>query len=472
MQWTSLINHLVGKYYDEHKTSNPAIAFEQTLHEVLRAINYSPATVEMIRFVKGLLGNAPIYIISDANTVFIDLILQSHKLDHCFEQVITNPAEFDVAGKLSIIQRQEFLNKQHSLSGHGCKQCPVNLCKGFELDILVGTPQSRKVSRVIYAGDGENDLCPILRLHSHDFALIRSGHSLDACLRDKPEIRQQIRAKIIPWATGNDLLAIMIDLSLQGVLHGILNEEDIINPDLEDEPELKQQRLAWRQYDPEELEIISQFWNHRAKKYDKEVVEDWRYTAPIVCSHLFLHFFQDFLKSGKNLRVLDAGCGTGLVGEALHKLLVQELYPCSSSLNLEALDISSTMLDVCKDRQVHSAYHCRALGANQMSDLESYDGILCVGTFQIGGPSPRETLSDFLRKTNPGGLICFTIQLDFLQSEENILLFDQLIKDLQAGRVEGKSCVLLHQSVPYQYLPAVEPCAFYRIWIFRVLNVK
>ena len=84
----------------------------------------------------------------------------------------------------------------------------------------------------------------------------------------------------------------------------------------------------------EELLKYYQDWTDN-NKYNKDMV-DWNYTAPqetvlILKKYAF----------NKNLKILDAGCGTGLVGIELKK------YGYS---NIEGVDFSQNMLDLSTSR--------------------------------------------------------------------------------------------------------------------------
>ena len=41
---------------------------------------------------------------------------------------------------------------------------------------------AEKYSRVVYVGDGQNDLCPLLQLGKGDVGVVRKGYSLDKAL--------------------------------------------------------------------------------------------------------------------------------------------------------------------------------------------------------------------------------------------------------------------------------------------------
>jgi len=72
-----------------------------------------------------------IYIVSDANTVFIQCMLELHGLGDIIKKVFTNPAEFH-GDTLS-------LRPYHSkdIQPHSCSNCPANMCKGKECPIQV-----------------------------------------------------------------------------------------------------------------------------------------------------------------------------------------------------------------------------------------------------------------------------------------------------------------------------------------------
>jgi len=134
------------------------------------------------------------YILSDANTLFISHIMTAAKLHSCIAGVVTNTASFErldlstgsgVAFESKTTSPQYRLkvqprHDQTQLGCHGCPLCPSNLCKGRELDTLRAAHPHRQ--RIIYIGDGANDLCPALCLGPDDVVLARSGHPLEALI--------------------------------------------------------------------------------------------------------------------------------------------------------------------------------------------------------------------------------------------------------------------------------------------------
>ena len=124
--------------------------------------------------------------------------------------------------------------------------------------------------------------------------------------------------------------------------------------------------------------------------------------------------------SDKNQKIIDVGCGTGLVGLELSKL---------GYTSFDGVDISKEMIDIAISRGYRSLF----LGnLNESLPLESnsYDAALCVGVFAHGhvGPSRLEELT---RVIKPEGLVCFTVNEDVYESYG----FDKVIKELEAKKV-------------------------------------
>lgn len=117
-------------------------------------------------------------------------------MDTLFDEIITNPAEWDPSGLLKVRRRVDPAGPQHA-----CRVgCSPNMCKGElagkrclrsqqsdridageELDAFINKHQPA-FDRIIYVGDGSNDFCPILRLRRcvHSVRLIPTNDA-DVC---------------------------------------------------------------------------------------------------------------------------------------------------------------------------------------------------------------------------------------------------------------------------------------------------
>ncbi|XP_054290964.1 probable phosphatase phospho2 isoform X1 [Macrosteles quadrilineatus] len=169
---------------------------------IVEAMHNMTPTQKMPEFLKWLnKENHEAIIISDSNSVFIDVWLRHRKLDEYIARVFTNPASFNEDGLLLIKPYHE----QDS-----CKLSTRNLCKGAILEAYIKERQEEEVlfDMVAYVGDGQNDLCPALRLSKDDVVFPRIGFTLDNILK-KPKDEQKVIARVRPWISAAEFIPVL-----------------------------------------------------------------------------------------------------------------------------------------------------------------------------------------------------------------------------------------------------------------------
>ena len=144
-------------------------------------------------------------------------------------------------------------------------------------------------------------------------------------------------------------------------------------------------------------------------KYDKDMVE-WDYTGPKETVDTFKKY-----ANNKEIKIYDAGCGTGLVGVELKKY---------GYTNFDGVDLSQKLLDLVPNGLYKNLSKADLNKPLNISDNE-YDAILCVGTFTFGHVKPP-ALDEFIRITKNKGLLCFTINEGIYEEYG----FDKKIKEL------------------------------------------
>ena len=164
---------------------------------------------------------------------------------------------------------------------------------------------------------------------------------------------------------------------------------------------------------PEELLKYYQDWTDN-NKYNKDMV-DWNYTAPQETVSVLRKYA---LK--KNSRILDAGCGTGLVGIELKK------YGYS---NIEGVDFSQSMLDLVP-QNIYQKIEKIDLNKPLKFKHNIYDVVMCVGTFTYGHVKPH-ALDEIIRITKNKGFVCFTINEGIYEEYG----FDKKIKELTNNKL-------------------------------------
>jgi len=163
---------------------------------------------------------------------------------------------------------------------------------------------------------------------------------------------------------------------------------------------------------PEELLKYYKDWTIN-NKYNKDMV-DWNYTAPQeTVSVLKKYVFN------KNFRILDAGCGTGLVGIELKKY---------GFLNIEGIDFSQNMLDLVP-QGIYKKIEKVDLNKLLKFQDNTYDVVMCVGTFTYGHVK-HQALDELIRITKNKGMVCFTINEGIYEEYG----FDNKIKELSDNK--------------------------------------
>ncbi|KAM7434026.1 Methyltransferase domain [Porites harrisoni] len=151
-------------------------------------------------------------------------------------------------------------------------------------------------------------------------------------------------------------------------------------------------------------EEIRQVYDHWARDYDKDVVEAARgvYHKPLAeCLEAVLT--ENFPEKAKDdLKIIDVGAGTGLIGTELQKL---------GYSNLHALDISPEMLKEAKKRNIYKRFFCVGLSDQQISEIQTgeFDALICAGTL-LTGHIRAAAFEEMVRMVKHGGVICFNIR--------------------------------------------------------------
>ena len=162
----------------------------------------------------------------------------------------------------------------------------------------------------------------------------------------------------------------------------------------------------------EELLKYYQDWTKK-NKYNQDMI-DLNYVAPKEAVSILKKY-----AFNKNCKILDAGCGTGLVGIELKK------YGYS---NIEGVDFSQSMLDLVP-RGTYKKIEKIDLNKPLKFKDNMYDVLMCVGTFTYGHVKPK-ALDELIRITKNRGLICFTINEGIYEEYG----FDKKIKKLSDSK--------------------------------------
>ena len=147
-------------------------------------------------------------------------------------------------------------------------------------------------------------------------------------------------------------------------------------------------------YDAKAPEEVAALYDGWAATYDAEMAAAG-YRHPSICLALIARH----LPRG-SAPLLDAGAGTGLVGEWLGIMG----YP-----HVEALDISEGMLAKAAGKGAYKAFHRLALGGPLPFADGHFAGIVSAGVFTSGHVGV-EGLGELIRICRPGGVVVLTVK--------------------------------------------------------------
>jgi len=205
----------------------------------------------------------------------------------------------------------------------------------------------------------------------------------------------------------------------------------------------RQERVQWI-YTSKDNKELEERYDQWAKDYDADLDEGFGYLGPQRAVEYFIKYVP------QNARVLDAGAGTGLVGE----LLAGRGYK-----DLVAMDLSKGMLEEAKKKNAYREFHQMVMGETLDYATDSFDAVISIGVLTIGH-APASSFDELIRITRPGGYIVFSLRPDVYR--------DSGFKEKQdALEAEGK-WKLVEASEEFQPLPKGEPDMYHQVWIYQV----
>ena len=166
-------------------------------------------------------------------------------------------------------------------------------------------------------------------------------------------------------------------------------------------------------------DTLESFYDDWDSSYDEDV-HDLHFAGPgLICDLLLKDNGHPAVKvdvSDPKLRIIDVGCGTGLVGK--------ELARRASYRNLTGVDLSRSMLSTCERLGVYAELKKGKL-TGMKDEAESrlpypddqFDVTLCCGVFTLGHVHPKGLL-ELVRITRPGGLVVFTTKVTYFATSK------------------------------------------------------
>ncbi len=150
--------------------------------------------------------------------------------------------------------------------------------------------------------------------------------------------------------------------------------------------------------------------------YENDVIQLAGYVGHLVTTEALLRHLKN-----KEDKILDAGCGTGLVCNILYN---------KEYKNIVGVDFSKEMLNRALKKNVYKALSLCDLTQKLKFENNSFDAIVCAGTFTCGHVGP-EALNEMVRITKNEGYISFTVR----KQEWEASPYEKIIKELEGSKL-------------------------------------
>ncbi|WP_421709198.1 class I SAM-dependent DNA methyltransferase [Algihabitans sp.] len=194
-----------------------------------------------------------------------------------------------------------------------------------------------------------------------------------------------------------------------------------------DEASKAEERLDRIRRDADNPDATRRLYGEWAESYDAELTELHGYVAPQATARALADLMTD-----RSAPILDVGCGTGLVGQALAE------RGCSC---IDGIDISAEMLLEAGKKGVYRALWSEDLLQGASAEDDSYAAVIGVGVFsrQL---LPPPVFDELVRLVRPGGHLALVVRGDQFEADG----FAEKMRELEEN---GRWRVLTRASVSY-----------------------
>ena len=205
----------------------------------------------------------------------------------------------------------------------------------------------------------------------------------------------------------------------------------------------EQNRVQWVYSSRNEQELEERY-DQWAEEYDADLESDFGWISPQRTSETLAKHVD------KAASILDAGAGTGLVGQCLYDLGYR---------NMTAMDLSTGMLEVARRKNIYAALDQMTMGETLGYQTDQFDAAVIVGVF-TQGHAPAGSLDELVRVTRPGGHIVFSLRTDTYAENG----FKEKQEQLEAAGLWQ----LVEATAAYHPLPKGEPEVMHQVWVYQV----
>lgn len=196
-------------------------------------------------------------------------------------------------------------------------------------------------------------------------------------------------------------------------------------------------------YDAGNSRELAEGYNAWARDYEGDV-SSFGYKIPAIVAGLAGRHL------GRSDKLLDAGAGTGVMGEVLLLL---------GYTDLTGIDLSEGMLEKAREKGVYGTLRRMTLGERLDFPDSAFDATLSSGVFTTGH-APPESLREITRVTRSGGHVIFSVREE-VYSEGGFEEEQESLERMGKWRIVEK-------TEAFRSLPLGEPEVYSRVFVYEV----
>jgi predicted TPR repeat methyltransferase len=198
-------------------------------------------------------------------------------------------------------------------------------------------------------------------------------------------------------------------------------------------------------FNAEDNQEVAELYDASAEDYERRILS-WGYSTHAVAAW----FFGRYVKPEDGAAVLDAGVGTGLMGDILAPLGYRDLV---------GNDISTNMLELARKKGAYKDLHQMELGKQLDLPTDAFSAVVATGVF-AAGHAPPESFDELIRVTRPGGHMIFSVRTDVYEEGG--------FKEKQEALEREGRWQLLEMSEPFSHVRYEDPELKVRVFAYQV----
>ena len=189
---------------------------------------------------------------------------------------------------------------------------------------------------------------------------------------------------------------------------------------------------------------VAEIYDNWAEDYERRILS-YGYSTPAVTAWFFGRYVRP-----EDGAVLDAGAGTGIMGQVLAPHGYRDLV---------GIDISQRMLELARDKGVYRDLRQMELGGSLDLPTDAFGSVVSTGVF-AAGHAPPESFDELIRVTKPGGCMIFSVRTDVYE--------DGGFKGKQEALEREGRWQLLEVTEPFSHLRYEDPDLKVQVFAYQV----